>query len=719
MCNDDRPFSAYLDEMNMITILLPDTYHHGVSAGFFLTSGMKKEQRLHIEKIIHLGEITKYICISDEELDPGIPAWIIDEHKGKTDLQIGSVIRTREFDNRFYYSGNDLGVTYSKEKVIFKLWAPTATEVKVKLTSPNGGQTNELVMNRQEKGVWTLEKAGDFEQYHYSFLLYINRVWQEAVDPYSCALTANGKCGVIVDLEKIRSKKHNLPPLSNPTDAIIYETHIRDFTIHPNSGVANMLKGTYLGAAETGTTGIDGKCTCLSYVKDLGITHIELLPINDFAGVDETGSKQEYNWGYNPLHFNAPEGSYASDPNDPYTRIHELKALINAIHEQDLRVIIDVVYNHVYIREQSSFEKIVPGYYFRHDEYGMPSNGTGVGNDIASERMMVRKFIVDSVVFWMKEYQVDGFRFDLMGILDVDTMNEIRKTIDCVDDTAIIIGEGWDLNTPLPPEKKANIRNQRKLQRIAQFNDWFRDSIKGSTFNLYDRGYALGNDHYFDAAKQVLCGSIGLEKASQGIFQEPTQTVNYVESHDNHTLWDKLEVCHQDLDPKTKMKRHRLATCMVILSQGIPFLHSGQEFFRTKRGIGNSYRSPDMINQLDWSRKSAYQDQVDFIKGIIDIRMSHGALRLSSASLIRKHMMFLDIPKPCIGYCLSGVGDYGKWDSILVFINPTDDEVEMVLPKKEYWYVLANGHRASAHPLGKITQIPYLMAPISISVLVH
>ncbi len=715
----ERLFYAYLDEMNVITILLPNTYHHGISASFFLIDGGKQKQNLDIQEIIQLGNETKFICRPEFEPEIGIQNWIADEHGGKTDLQIGSVIRTQEFDQLFFYDGKDLGVTFSSKKVTFKLWAPTATLVKLKLTTPSQKQTNEFVMDRCEKGVWSIEKIGDFELFQYSFLVCVNRVWREAVDPYAVAVTANGTNGVIVDLDKTKSSlatsKFGLPHLNSPLDAIIYETHIRDFTIHPSSGVRN--KGTYLGAAETNTIGKDGELTCLSYVKKLGVTHIELLPFNDFAGVDELAVKREYNWGYNPLHFNVPEGSFSSDPNNPYARINELKTLIETVHQQGIRVIMDVVYNHVFIREQASFEKIVPGYFFRHDQFGMPSNGTGVGNDIASERLMVRKMIVDSVDFWMKEYQVDGFRFDLMGILDIDTMNEVRKKVDETDDSALVIGEGWDLNTPISGEKKANIRNQKKLPRIAQFNDWFRDSIKGSTFNLYDRGFALGNEHYYDAAKQVLAGSIGTEKATQGIFLEPIQTVNYVESHDNHTLWDKLTVCCQECDHETRKKRHRLATAMVLFAQGIPFIHSGQEFFRTKKGIGNSYQSPDEINWLDWDRKSFYQDHVDFIKGIIEIRKSHRAFRLPEAKVIREHLTFLDLPKPLIGYFLKEVGCYGKWVSILVLINPTLQSMTVNLPNEGKWNVLVEGHKASTLSIGMPSSIHYLIQPLSVSVL--
>ncbi|MGJ7920383.1 type I pullulanase [Neobacillus sp. LXY-4] len=713
---EDRLFSAYLDEIHEITILLPKTYHQGVSNRFYLEEG-SLIQELKINEMIPLGTKNKYICTVESEVLIGEVAWIIDEYGGRTDLQIGSVIRTKEFDQHFYYEGNDLGVTYFPDRVIFKIWAPTATAVKVKLIMPQKEAFEELMMNRTKKGVWFLEKKGDFELYFYSFLLCINMEWREAVDPYAVAVSANGEVGIIVDLEKTQMNKRELPRLNSPTDAIIYETHIRDFTIHSSSGVEK--KGTYLGVAETDTYTPNGELTCLSYVKDLGVTHIEFLPFNDFEGVNELASNKEYNWGYNPHYFNVPEGSYSSDPNEPYARIKELKGMIDAIHKHELRVIMDVVYNHVFIRETSSFEKIVPGYYFRHDHHGMPSNGTGVGNDIASERLMVRKFIIDSIAFWMKEYHIDGFRFDLMGIIDIETMNQVRKTVDEMDPTALIIGEGWDLNTPIPIEEKANIRNQRKLPRIGQFNDWFRDSIKGSTFNLYDRGFCFGNDHYYEAAMQVLAGSIGIEKQNHGIFNEPYQSINYVESHDNHTLWDKFSVCDQESEPLIRQRRHRLATAMVLLSQGIPFLHSGQEFFRTKKGVGNSYRSPNEINWLDWDEKASHPNNVNYIKGLIDIRKSHRAFRLPTAKIIRDHIEFVPIPRPTIGYFLKEVGQFGLWDSILVLINPSVHPVSVELPDKEEWYILANEKRASHIPFGEIQGNHYLIESISLSVLVQ
>jgi pullulanase len=691
----NRLFYAYLDEMQMITILLPYSYHKGESSAFYLTDG-KETIHLEIHDKIQLPDSLKYVCYSQISPQIGSPYRIRDQHGGETDLQIGAVIRTKEFDEAFYYPGEDLGVRLQPTKTIFKVWAPTATMMKVKMIKDEGCEPEYRVMHREAKGVWTAVIEKGLEGYRYSYLARINLEWREAVDPYAKAVTVNGEMGVVVALEKTKMAKPGLPDLDNPCEAIIYETHIRDLTIHPASGVKN--KGTYLGATELDAKSPSGEPTGLSYIKDLGVTHIEFLPFHDFEGVDELNPNCEYNWGYNPVHFNVPDGSYSSNPMDPYNRIMELKQLIAITHSLGLRVIMDAVYNHIYIRENSPFEKLVPGYYFRHGENGLPSNGTGVGNDFASERLMGRKFILDSIRYWMEEFQIDGLRFDLMGILDISTMQAVQKLVIELNPSAIILGEGWDLNTPIPHNEKATIGNQDKIPDIGQFNDWFRDTIKGSTFNLYDRGYALGNERYTEAAKQVLAGSIGVERRKTGLFLNPTQSVNYVESHDNHTLWDKLEACEQD----NIEQRHRLATAMVILAQGIPFIHSGQEFFRTKKGIGNSYKSPDEINWLDWDRRDAYLENVRYLKGIISIRKSHRAFRLHEASLVRKHLHFLPLTAPLLGYRLSEIGNFGSWQEIIVCINPTIERKIVYFPEKASWKILANHQQASATPISEI-----------------
>jgi pullulanase len=712
MNSNNREFLAYLDEMDIITILLPLTYHHGLSSTFSISDESHKVTALQIIKKQQIENNNKYICRHEEEISFGHPYWIIDEHGGKTELQIGAVIRTDSFDEKFFYDGNDLGVSFEENQTQFKLWAPTAAQVKLKLRQPNSTFSEIIKMRREEKGVWSVLVHSDLELYQYTFLVLVNQEWRESVDPYAVSVTANGELGVVVKLEKTRRQKPFLPPFENPVDAIIYETHIRDFTIHPDSGVKH--KGLYLGAGELNTKGRDGEPTGLSYVKDLGITHIEFLPFNDFAGVDETEPNKDYNWGYNPLHFNVPEGSYSSNPSDPYARIIELKQLIDAIHSQGIRVIMDVVYNHVYIRETSSFEKVVPGYYFRHNELGFPSNGTGVGNDIASERKMVRKFILDSIRFWMEEYHIDAFRFDLMGILDIDTMKEVRKTCDSIQEGTLIIGEGWNLNTPLPMDKKAIIRNQSKLPNIGQFNDKFRDSIKGNTFYLYDKGYVLGNEHYYEEAKEVITGSVGIDEEESGLLSNPSQSVNYVECHDNHTMWDKLISCLPDMDELLHIKYHRLATGLILLSQGIPFLHSGQEFFRTKRGDGNSYKSPDHINQLDWNRKQLYSDNVKYIKGLIRLRKQFPCFRLKTGDAIRDCIQVLPLPIPLIGYSIQNQNH--DFPEVLLLINPLRSKQSIQIPDGN-WSVLADDKKVEISPKQVVSGIEMVLEPVCLTIL--
>jgi pullulanase len=354
---------------------------------------------------------------------------------------------------------------------------------------------------------------------------------------------------------------------------------------------------------------------------------------------------------------------------------------------------------------------VVPGYYFRHNEIGLPSNGTGVGNDIASERKMVRKYILDSIRYWMEEYHIDGFRFDLMGILDVETMNEVRKVCDSLSQGTIIIGEGWNLNTPLPIEQKATIANQAKMPQIAQFNDKFRDSIKGNTFNLFDKGFALGNEHYVEAANDVITGSIGFTKQCPGIFTEPCQVVNYVECHDNHTMWDKLLACLPDADDSLRIKYHRLATGIVLLSQGIPFLHSGQEFFRTKKGDGNSYRSFDEINQLDWERKIIFNDNVKYVKGLIQVRKEFSCFRMRTTAEIRTNIRQLPLAAPLLGYSFKS-----DHDRIIFLINPTTKKQAITVPEGD-WAVLVDHEKAGIIPHQILHGTEVIIEPVSINVL--
>ncbi|MFC0270348.1 type I pullulanase [Metabacillus herbersteinensis] len=684
MINVSRHYEAYLDHMSEITILIDKDQFKGEKKSFKLKSP-NREEKLVIKKQYEIEKHVKFICHLQRYIDFSITYKIVDEKEATTDLQIGAVIRTKEFDDHFYYEANDLGATYSKTSTLLKLWAPTATGVNIRLYDQSGSEIKTVKMERQERGVWFVELLGDYQGLFYTFIVCVNLVWREAVDPYVQAVSANGKLGAIVDLEKTRIETHTPKPLVNLTDAILYEVHIRDFSSHPNSGID--AKGLYGGWLEFPTSHVSGVSTGLSYLKELGVTHVEMLPFNDYEGVDEINPRESYNWGYNPLHFNAPEGSYSKEPRNPYKRIQELKKVIQTLHQNGLRVIMDVVYNHVYIKETSSFEKTVPGYYFRYDEHGLPSNGTGVGNDLASERLMVKKFILDSVRFWLSEYDVDGFRFDLMGILDIETMNAVDQEVRQLKQDALILGEGWDLQTPLAYERKAIIANANAMPAIAFFNDQFRDHIKGSTFHLEDVGFALGSIHKQVETKKAIAGSISFPGHFEGIFRQPHQTINYVESHDNHTMWDKLEISVNHETEEIRRARQRLATSIVLLSQGIPFLHSGQEFYRTKKGTENSYKCPDQVNWLDWDLRYHYRKDVEYIANLIKLRKNHPAFRLPSAELIHRHLSFLDSEPTLLIYQLKDVGKHDQWRNILVIHHNQQKHQTISLPNEGSWFV--------------------------------
>jgi pullulanase len=708
-----REFEAFIDEIDLITILLPREREWCINVIEIEIVRNEDSQKCSLHRVLQ-EEHEKFIkiqCRTQSPLQIG-QLYTVIVNNSSTDLQVGAVIRTSEFDELYAYNQNDLGAVYAKDKTVFKVWAPSSTRVKLKIKFPNDHKWILLEMTRRHKGIWCKELEGDWDCAHYVFHVYVNGILREAVDPYAKSVTVNGEHGVVINLNRL--KKHSVvrPKLEQLTDAIIYETHIRDFTIHPNSGVSH--KGKFKGFIEESIEN-----SGFQHILNLGVTHVELLPVNDFVGVDELCPHESYNWGYNPLHFFAPEGSYSTKPNDPYNRIHELQDLILSLHEKGLRVIVDVVFNHVYRKEDSSFDKIVPGYYFRYDKYGMPSNGTGVGNDIASERLMVRKFILDCVIYWLEIYQVDGFRFDLMGILDVETMNLIREHAYKLNPSILLLGEGWELNTPLSPELKATTRNVHKMTNIAHFNDRFRDVIKGSTFNLYDRGYALGNNHRIEEVKQAIVGSISFDEDAKGLFLHPNTSVNYVESHDNHTFWDKIIQSNSYETHEVLRKRQRLATSMVILSQGIPFIHCGQEFYRTKFGVGNSYRSPDDVNQINWEQKRIYDSDVRYVKGLIEIRKSHKAFRFSRSEEVKEHLRFLTAPEGVIAFELRNVNQYGKWDNIYVIFNNSTHEQSVDFGTKFNLFVLADHHEASCNTLYKLKAKKIIIKPLSCNVFVR
>lgn len=666
-----------------------------------------KEKKIEIEGIkiknitpydINSGDITNKVkIITEQKIDLKQTYKVKIENLADTNTEIGKVIRSEEFDNLFYYGGNDLGNTYTPQHTKFRLWAPTASEAKLvtykKWSDKIGAEIN---MQQGEKGTWTSELKGNQKGLFYTYKVKIGDKWTEAVDPYVRAASVNGDKGAVVNLEETNPKKwkaNKKPKFKNPEDAIIYELHVRDLSIQPESGIKQ--KGKYLGVTEKGTKGPEGVKTGLDHIKDLGVTHVQFLPIFDYASVnEETLNEPQYNWGYDPKNFNVPEGSYSTNPYEPTVRITELKQMVQTLHDNNLRVVMDLVYNHMYNAAESNFHKLVPGYYYRYNEDGTFANGTGVGNDTASERKMMRKFMIDSVTYWAKEYNLDGFRFDLMGIHDYETMNEIRKAINQIDSSIILHGEGWDLNTPLAAELKANQKNAEKMKGIAHFNDNIRDGLKGSVFEEKENGFINGKENMEDRIKKGITAGIDYDTNSS-TYQDPEQVLTYVEAHDNHTLWDKLELTNPGDSEEVRKQMHKLSSSILLTSQGIPFLHAGQEFMRTKYGDHNSYKSPDSINQMDWLRRATFNNEVDYMKGLIELRKKYSAFRMTSAEQIKTHVSFIDAPKNTVTYTIEG----NKHEYFTVVHNANREAVEITLPSKGPWKVLVDGKQAGSKPL--------------------
>ena len=612
-----------------------------------------------------------------------------------------------EFAAKYTYTGNDLGNTYTKTETKMRVWAPTATAVKVvtyaKATSTLA-EGVETEMTQDVNGTWVAKISGDQDGLIYNYRVTVDGVTNEAVDPYVRATTINGARGVVVDLAKTNPAnwKKTKPAFSGKTtDAVIYELHVRDFSIDASSGIPAAHKGKFLAFTNLNTS-FNGQKTGISAIKDLGVTHVELLPFFDFASVDE--ASPGFNWGYDPQNYNVPEGSYSSDPTKPTARITELKQAIQAMHDLKLRVNMDVVYNHVYNAGAFSQESIVPGYWFRTDETGSLTNGTGVGNDTASERPMVRKFIVDSVKYWATEYNLDGFRFDLMGIHDIQTVNEITAALKAIDPTIIVIAEGWNMGT-LPDDQKANQINIAKLNNVAMFNDQIRDGLKGSVFNATDTGWATGK---ISAAADVLAGIVGNTDYSAAFLTKwtttaPGQSVNYVESHDNLSLADKLTASVKGVTPAGVAQLSQFASSVAFLAQGVPFLQAGQEFLRSKNGNENSYNADDATNSLKWSTKVKYAATTKYYQGLFALRAAHPAFRMSTTAQVKANLKFLKTTNDVIAYSLNGKAVKDKANTIVVIHNPNPGATVVTLPNAKKWAIVVKGGVAGTKTIESIT----------------
>jgi len=594
----------------------------------------------------------------------------------------------------FFYNGQDLGAVYSKECTIFKVWAPTRDDIKVIVyDNYNDSHGKILPMTKVDKGVWELILEGDYKNKYYNYIVIVEGKEMETTDPYTKGATVNGKKGMVVDFSTTNPEgweNHQIPRALNMSEAIIYEMHVRDFSTDDDSGIKN--KGKYLAFTEKGTKSRCGISTGLDHLRDLGITHIHLLPVFDFASVDET-EEYGYNWGYDPYLYNVPEGSYATNPYDGAIRIKEFKEMIKVLHENGLRVIMDVVYNHTFCMRKNPLEVLEPKYYYRTDGNGRYTNGSGCGNETASERAMMRKFIVDSVKFWATEYKIDGFRFDLMALHDIETMKEVRRELKKINPSILIYGEPWTGgDTSLPYDMQFRKGRQRGME-IAVFNDDFRNSLKGDNdgtgVGFVNGGFGLENE-----IKKGIVGSVQYNRELYGFAEEPVETINYISSHDNLTLFDKIKKSRLEVAEEEREKMNRLALSIILTSQGIAFIQGGTEFLRTKRDNQNSYNAGDEINKICWSRKHKYNDTFEYIRGLITIRKDQRVMTLDRAEDIRSSLQFLGAPENTVAYLLNS--PYKEdYEHILIIHNANRNEVKVRLPLEGEWRVIANEFEAN------------------------
>jgi pullulanase len=614
------------------------------------------------------------------------------------------------------YTGRDLGVNYSPQKTVFKVWAPMASEVKLRLyTEGKGGNVIRTVdLDKAEHGVWQTTIRHDIKNQYYTFQVMQDGKWLlEAPDIYAKAVSVNGHRGMVVDLHDTNPagwQNDKRPVLKNLTDIIIYELHIRDISEDKNSGIKH--KGKFLGLAETGTKSPDGKSTGLDHIKELGVTHVHLMPSFDFNSVDETKpSKGQYNWGYDPLNYNVPEGSYSTNPYDGNVRIKEFKQMVQALHKNGLRVILDVVYNHTADIKNSNFSQFAPGYFYRQNPDGSYANGTGCGNETASERAMMRKFMIESVVYWTKEYHLDGFRFDLMGIHDIATMNAISDTLHKIDRTLFVYGEGWTAGqSPLPEDRRAVKKNVFELHKVAAFSDDLRDGLKGGFSDVKSKGFVSGDPN---SAESVKFGIVASTNNSQIDYKkvnyskapwaaQPYQTISYVSCHDDNTLFDRLKISNPDASESDLIKMDKLANTIVLTSQGVAFLNSGAELLRTKEGVANSYKSPDAINEIDWSRKTTYAAVFNYYKQLVWLRRHHPAFRMPTTRMIQQHLKFIETNDPSlIIYQLNGHANGDKWGTILILLNGGTDAKSVHVPAGK-WVLAGDGNKISRAGIKKI-----------------
>lgn len=587
---------------------------------------------------------------------------------------------------------------YSPARSIFNLWCPDATNVELRLYADySTSQHTDFAMQKVSDDVWQVTIDGDREGWFYTFRTFTDGKWNaETPGIFAKAVGVNGKRAAIIDLKTTDPKgweSDSRPTMSDNSRTVIYELHMRDISTDNASGISN--KGKFLALTEEGTVTPDGLTTGLNHLKELGITHVQIMPATDFASIDETVlSQNKYNWGYEPINYNVPEGSYSTDPYSPEVRIREMKQMIKALHDNGIRVILDVVYNHTTDMAQCALGQVTPKYFYRYKADGTPADGSGCGNETASEKEMMRRFMVESVSYWAKEYHIDGFRFDLMAIHDLETMRQIRSSLTEIDPTILVYGEGWAASDPAYDRSLLAFKsNMIAVEGVGAFSDDIRDALVGTPFDN-DGGFVTGKSGNDTRVKFGLVGGIYHQQAvySTAWCTEPTQHISYVSCHDDLCLRDKLKSISPSASESELLRMDKLAQTAVMTSQGIPFIFCGEELFRTKQGIKDSYESPDEINQLDWSDKSAYHDLFLYYKGLISIRQTHPGFHLGSAAKVREHVEFPTTPdNQLIIYRIKDLGGIDPAKSLMVILNGSKTNQTVTIPDATYTILAHDG----------------------------
>lgn len=610
------------------------------------------------------------------------------------------------------YNGDDLELTVTPSTTSWRLWSPMAEEVRLFLYDKdrNTAPTDTIALEKAPQGTWTASVNRPLYGKFYTFQIKHNGKWlKETPGAWAKAVGTNGERAAIIDFSATNPEGWDSdrgPAVKNITDAVIYEMHHRDFSISPTSGIVN--KGKFIALTEPATKSPLGDATGIDHLRELGVTHVHILPSYDHNSIDETNlATPQYNWGYDPLNYNAPEGSYSTNPADPSVRVKEMKEMVKALHDAGIGVVMDVVYNHTAKNDDSNFSLTAPGYYYRHRPDGTYSDASGCGNETASDRQQMRDFIVNSVKYWAKEYHIDGFRFDLMAIHDIETMNQVAAALKEINPSIFVYGEGWTAgDSPLPIADRALKDNAYKMPQVAVFSDDIRDAVKGHYSDASDRGFATGKAGNEETVKIGIVGATAHPQvdyskgnnSKKAYASAPTQVINYVSCHDDLCLTDKLRKSMND-PAETDADRQRadkLAQTIVFTSQGTPFMFAGEEVFRDKKGVHNSYCSPDSINAIDWTLKNKNADLYNYYRELIKLRKSHPAFRMTTAEDVARNLVFDRVKEPnLISYSLKNNANGDEWREIKVVFNGSKDARQVNIPKGE-WKVIARDGRLEA-----------------------